>query len=122
MKRIRTEYSKLYYQTHREKRIANQLKYNRNHKEKIKNSRLKRIYNISIDEYNNILLTQNNRCAICKKPLDLQNPKHVHIDHDHKTGKVRGILCNKCNSAIGYLNDNIEYIKNALEYLEHNKR
>lgn len=56
---------------------------------------------------------QNNRCAICEKKLG----KRFCVDHDHATGKVRGILCYRCNTGIGLLGDNADGIKKALEYL-----
>jgi len=117
-------HQKEYYQRHKEKMsIINKNYYNNHKKEIIKRHReyfLKSLYGLSITEFNNLLLTQNNRCAICKEPLDLQNPHSVVIDHDHLTGKIRGILCNKCNLAIGLLRDNPEYTKRATEYLERN--
>ena len=118
-------YKKEYYIKNREKCIAQSREYKRTHKEQIKEydkkHSLRYHYGLSIIEFNNILLAQNNRCAICNEPLDLQNSKNVHIDHDHKTGKIRGILCQKCNLAIGLLRDNPEYTKRATEYLERDK-
>lgn len=80
--------------------------------ESIHHTRLKR-YNISKEEYINLLNKQNNKCVICKK---IPNKK-LGIDHCHKTGKIRGLLCNNCNSALGFLNDDMELVKNAYDYL-----
>ena len=57
---------------------------------------------------------QNECCLICNK----NDEKALCVDHCHKTGKVRGLLCNKCNKALGLFNDNIELIKVAASYLE----
>jgi len=87
--------------------------------EKVKNIFLRNRYNITLEDFNEMLKNQNNTCAICKK--DKQGERDFHIDHCHTTGKVRGILCYKCNSSIGLLNDNIETLKEAIKYLEKHK-
>lgn len=74
-------------------------------------------YNISVQDYNNLLEKQNHSCAIC----GIHSTKirgRLHIDHDHITGKVRGLLCLKCNSGLGMFNDNIEIINNCIKYLK----
>jgi hypothetical protein len=58
-----------------------------------------------------------NRCECCKGPPTTQH-KTFAMDHDHKTGKFRGWLCHRCNTAIGLLGDNIRGIKRALSYLQ----
>ena len=101
---------------------APQTKYRQSHKEELKKRRkiydLKNKYGLSITEFDDLLLSQNNRCPICGQPLDLQNPFNICIDHSHLTGIVRGILCRNCNLAIGLLRDNPEYLRNAIKYLE----
>ena len=57
---------------------------------------------------------QGNVCAICKA---IPNPKRVAVDHDHKTGIIRGILCHLCNTAIGLMKDNPEILIEAAKYL-----
>ena len=82
-----------------------------------KNSYLKKKYNINLDEYNILLKNQNGKCAICKK-----NPKPnkgLAVDHSHITGKIRGLLCYKCNNGLGLFDDNISYLKNAIGYLKY---
>jgi hypothetical protein len=78
-----------------------------------KNSRLKREYNLTPAEVEDILKKQRNRCVICK--CRLVKP---HIDHCHKTGRVRGILCYQCNSGIGLFKDNPKILWAAADYLE----
>ncbi len=60
---------------------------------------------------------QEKRCAICKK---LIKKKDIQVDHDHKTGKVRGLLCLTCNMGIGYLKESIDNLLSAIKYLERN--
>lgn len=72
-------------------------------------------YGITLEKFNKMMLEQNNCCAICKKAY---KEKSLCVDHCHVTGKVRGLLCNKCNKALGLLNDNCELLKTAASYLE----
>ena len=79
-----------------------------------KNWHLKTMYNITLNDYKKILKSQNNVCAICMKK---DKYKMLAVDHCHKTNKVRGLLCQKCNRAIGQLDENINSLKNAIKYL-----
>ena len=79
-------------------------------------NRIKRQYGIAINEFNKILKKQNNKCASCGKLF--LSEYDTYIDHDHKTEKVRGLLCNNCNTGIGFLGDDIKGVKAALNYLE----
>jgi hypothetical protein len=63
-----------------------------------------------------IRTSQGNRCAICDD--ELGTGKQVHVDHCHRTNRVRGILCAKCNTGLGKLGDDIEGLRRALAYLE----
>ena len=76
-------------------------------------SHRRRLYGLTEEEYSNMILSQNNICAICNK----SSHKTLHIDHNHITGKVRGLLCSNCNMAIGLLQDDIESLTRAIEYL-----
>jgi hypothetical protein len=91
-------------------------KYNVEKKDLNKNYTLKKRYNLSLEEFNNKLINQNNTCAICKKPF--KNSKTTHVDHSHITNVVRDLLCFKCNNVIGHANDNIPLLKSAIEYLK----
>jgi len=78
---------------------------------------LKRKYGITFDEYDKLLKQQNNCCIICgKHQIELKN--RLSVDHNHKTGDVRGLLCVSCNSLIGNAKENIQILKNAIEYLK----
>jgi hypothetical protein len=72
-------------------------------------------YGISIVEYKQMLDTQNNKCAICRKSF--RDSKSTCIDHCHKVGHVRGLLCRYCNSWIGYIGESPATMRRALEYL-----
>lgn len=86
----------------------------------IKNSGIK----FSKEEYAQLLNKQNNLCAICKKPESIilvsthTKPKRLAIDHCHTTKKIRGLLCQKCNTAIGAFGESIEVLQSAIEYLK----
>lgn len=76
-------------------------------------NRLKTKYGISIEDYNKMVEEQKNKCAICLSEL---NPPLV--DHCHQTNKVRGLLCQSCNSGLGFFYDEIKYLRSAIEYLK----
>ena len=77
-------------------------------------------YGIGEKEYNELLVKQRGYCAICGvHQTNLKQP--LGVDHNHETGKVRGLLCLKCNFAIGYLQEDTRIILAALRYLETNK-
>ena len=76
---------------------------------------LRRKYGLSLRDYDLLVLKQGGVCAICSaKPDGLG----LRVDHCHETGKVRGLLCGKCNTALGSLGDNEAGIRRALEYLQ----
>jgi len=81
--------------------------------------RLKSVFGITVDFYNQLLKNQNNSCAICKRIEPTGYGWHV--DHCHSTNKVRGLLCSKCNQGIGLLEENTDTLKKAIEYLENSK-
>ena len=75
---------------------------------------LKSKYNLSRKEYEEILINQNNLCAICKTISEYK----LVVDHDHSSNKVRGILCRKCNLSLGFAQDDISILKEMINYLE----
>lgn len=81
-----------------------------------KNNYLKTRYGITLEDFNVLLEKQNNCCAICKKSVD-ENKQGLSVDHCHKTGKVRGLLCSHCNFVIGYAKDSIERLQSIINYL-----
>jgi hypothetical protein len=80
-------------------------------------------YGIDREQYEALVEAQGNACAICKKPekeMDGQRgtPLRLSVDHDHETGKVRGLLCRQCNIGIGRLKESVEILQNAIDYLK----
>lgn len=73
-------------------------------------------YGISIQDYNRMFTEQNGCCAICKRHQTEFNKK-LHVDHNHETGKVRGLLCHNCNLSLGRFQDSPEVLKAAWEYV-----
>jgi hypothetical protein len=73
-------------------------------------------YGLTENAYQNLILSQNNLCAIC----DESSEKSLYIDHDHKTGKVRGLLCSTCNTGLGFFRDDSNLLNKAINYLSSN--
>lgn len=83
---------------------------------------LKNRYGITLEDYNLMLTSQNNVCAVCKKEevaIDKRtgNTRNLAVDHCHSTGRIRGLLCTCCNTAIGSTKENVEILNNIISYL-----
>lgn len=110
-----------YHKKYREENKDSIKKYNKERnitdKEEYRNYHLKRTYNITLEEYNTLFIKQNGCCAICgKHQNELKNK--LSVDHNHTTKKVRGLLCHKCNVALGYADENIHILLNMVYYLK----
>ena len=97
-------------------------------KEKKKDRDLKSKYGIDVARYEEMLKEQENKCACCGVSLEELSEKYPNsfhkalvVDHDHETGKVRGLLCSSCNTLIGYLEKRKELIPKAYDYIEKHK-
>lgn len=101
----------------------NQLKYLSNpenkikHIERVRRNDLIKKYGITVEDYNKMFQEQDGKCAICHKD-QLEFRIRFSVDHNHKTGKVRGLLCHNCNRALGWFYDDIETLQSAIEYLQ----
>jgi len=73
-------------------------------------------YGITKGQKNYIILLQKNKCRSCGIDFELINPKNVHIDHDHKSGNIRGVLCRNCNFSLGFLDENYNKILKLAKY------
>lgn len=73
-------------------------------------------YGITLQEYNELFEEQNGCCAICKRHQS-ELKRNLHVDHNHNTKEIRGLLCQKCNQAIGLLNDDPVLLNNVSEYV-----
>ena len=78
---------------------------------------LRRLYDISLEEYDEMLELQNHQCAVCK--TEKAGGKHnvFCVDHDHVTGKVRELLCKDCNIVLGIINDSPEHLGRLMAYI-----
>lgn len=127
---------KKYYAEHREEQMAHREKYRAEHCEELATYRkrydakyyvehrednrkcgLRSRYNLTLEQYQEILDNQGGRCFICGRHQS-EFTKKLHVDHDHITGKIRGLLCTSCNTALGLLKDNIDYLIKAIQYLQ----
>lgn len=80
-----------------------------------------RKYGITRDEYNKMREDQAYRCKICGTHESVHKARwcgHLHVDHCHSTGNIRGLLCKPCNTALGGFRDNIRYLETAIKYLK----
>ena len=101
-----------YYAANRERLIAYNAAQNAAHPERRRAYHLKKMYGITPEDYDHLLLEQKGRCGICRADVDLV------VDHDHTTGRVRGLLCRRCNRTLGQFEDDRELLRRALEWLE----
>jgi len=84
-------------------------------------SRLKRAYGITPERRLEMLKEQEGACAICKEPISITQFGHA-IDHNHTTGRVRALLCQRCNTGLGSFKDSVAILRAAADYLdEHNE-
>jgi len=94
--------------------------YYKNFREKWQGYMLKNKFNMTIEQYDEMLENQNGVCAICKK--EENKGRRLSVDHNHDNGLIRGLLCQKCNSIIGMALDNVETLKSAIHYIERSKK
>jgi len=86
---------------------------------------LKYKYSLTMDDYDKLSAQQNNVCAICNKPETVKNQWGIirlAVDHNHTTGEVRGLLCNACNRALGFLDVDhcgVPIVEKVIDYLSH---
>lgn len=116
-KTCRLKQAREYYNTAKRKEFVS--RYIKLNKTRRRNNTLRYMYNLSIEDYEQMLFRQNGKCAICGKVEERKSSPFLCVDHCHKTGKIRGLLCHRCNSAIGKLNDDPELLRKAIVYLEY---
>lgn len=87
------------------------------YKEKIRIWQVKTRFGLTKEQYLELYAKQNYCCAICGKH-EKDNKQRLAIDHNHITNTIRGLLCSKCNSLLGYVNEDIKILENAIKYLE----
>lgn len=137
------EYHRQYHIKNKEKIALKSKRWKENNKEKVreadrrskiknrekiregnrKRNRLRsfsKLYNITENDYNKMFVEQNGCCAICNMHQS-EFKRVLAIDHCHNTGKVRGLLCIKCNMCLGGVNDNIEILQKMIKYLKNSR-
>lgn len=119
-KECKGDSSRRSYQKNREKVLVKQAKYAANNRHVNRSASLRRKYGISLEQYEAMYRAQGGRCALCgaKRPL-YGTPKNraLNVDHDHKTGKIRQLLCRLCNVGLGAFKDNPDLLRAAIRYL-----
>lgn len=128
------EYNRGYHETHKEAKRENNRKYRKVHKEATRErariyrhkpsgraaqqrANLKWTHDITVEEYNALFDEQGGRCAVCRTHQN-ELKRRLYVDHDHVTSRVRGLLCQNCNTILGHAHDNIETLENAITYLK----
>lgn len=110
------EYMKNWYKGNIKKAKKEQKKWRNNNPEKYKENNRRLVlkkYSLTIEDFEKMVKNQNNTCLICSQKI-----KKLCVDHDHRTGRVRGLLCRVCNLLLGAAQDNIEILEKAIKYLE----
>lgn len=104
--------------THMGRRHPERFTRSRNNPRVMRSWNLRANYGISIDDYDRMLAGQGGCCAVCGVPGGEARPHRLHVDHDHITGLVRGLLCANCNHALGKLRDDPNLIRALAAYIE----
>jgi hypothetical protein len=107
----------------RAKRIARTKQWHLDNPERskylIRKSHLKKKFGITVEEYDRMFAEQGRCCAICGGTKSFaKRDGHFHVDHCHKTGKIRGILCQACNVTLGKMDERPDLLRLAADYLE----
>lgn len=105
-----TKKSRVWHSTHKDDAA---------YKAKRQDSYFKTKYSVSKEVRDQMLIEQDNKCAICHVSLSADGG-HTHTDHNHQTGKIRGILCTNCNRGLGHFKDSKDNLQAAIEYLGRN--
>lgn len=98
--------------TYSERRPLTERAYRESHREQIRAAERKRMYGLTLEQYEAMIEAQGGKCAICGKHME-----KPHVDHDHMTGEVRGLLCRRCNLALGIFGEDISILRAAVRYL-----
>jgi hypothetical protein len=78
---------------------------------------LKKEYGLTVEDYLELLMAQDGQCGICNRPF-AETGAQINVDHCHRTGAIRGLLCRACNLGLGHFDDNLETIQKAITYLQ----
>jgi hypothetical protein len=89
-----------------------------NYQKNVRSNHLQKKYGITIEQYDELSRQQQGVCAICSEPETSKGKSQLSVDHDHKTGMVRGLLCHNCNTGLGKFMDNRLILQSAIFYLD----
>ena len=103
----------IYYSKNKESILARNKKYNKENPDKRKSAILKYEYGITLDQYNEMFRAQEGKCAICQRHQN-ELTRTLCVDHDHKTNKVRALLCLTCNTDVSVVENRLEEMTNYL--------
>lgn len=125
------QYGKQYRQGHKERLVIYRAEYRKRNREKMveyqkahkKDKReyyFQRNHGLGLKDVLEMFDGQGGRCSICKKQMNMvgRNGDRAHVDHNHITGKNRGLICDNCNRGLGFFHDNIQSLKFAINYLK----
>ena len=121
------EYDKKRWQNKRDEMVAKMKDWKAKNPERWielnRRSDLKKKYGLTTDEYQSLCSSQGNVCAICGMPQNSKRGPNLSVDHCHETGKIRALLCVKCNTGLGMFKDDPRLMERAAEYIRsHSKR
>jgi len=137
-KERKAEIAKRHYEKHKDAILERNKKWREDNKEKLasidknwrslpvnilktREGRILKTYNISLEELSEMIDSQRGCCKICGKSLiDPDSNRNYDIDHNHETGKVRGLLCTKCNTALGLMFEDIKALEAMITYIKQN--
>lgn len=119
-KKLRRKYMRIYYLENKEELKLRQRLWYKNNPEKRFAQLLKKDYGMSVAEYRKLERKQKGLCKLCK--CEETHYRRLSVDHCHKTGRVRGLLCNNCNRGLGLLKDNVTVLKRAVKHLGERER
>lgn len=86
-----------------------------------RNKRLQKNFGLTLDDYNRMYEAQHGRCACCQSDMPGGRWNTFAVDHDHATGRIRELLCCKCNQGIGFFDDDVTKLEAAIAYLKRHK-
>jgi len=104
-------YQRRYYNKHRHDLLAKRKLWSADNYESIRNTALQFNYNLTLEQFNKLVTKQNGKCLLCDQT------KKLCVDHDHKTGKVRGLLCKGCNVRLSWF-ENKKQFRKIMQYLK----
>lgn len=114
-KRCQCKKSKTWRKAHPEKVKATTAAWESRNKNRRKDTCLRRAHGLTLEGYTALFMSQDGLCAICRAA---PTKEYFDVDHDHKTGAVRGLLCNGCNQGLGHFRDRPDLLKAAADYLQ----